>query len=205
MAEEIKVWGEGRKGLWSFGNSVDIPDDYVEIEPGDAYVTRQVKLRSAAVYCRMKKSRRRKFSELVGILAPPEIVEEVLADAKQTKDLRKARNAVAAVHRSRKEAELNQQRIETLKQMLPGIPEDDAENVVKRAFEVGSGRVGRTSSLTDEEKLRIATLAHIRHCHTDYEAMLDDGIDREEARECVAGKIQRVYDKWAYPKLKPDH
>ena len=84
MASEIKVWGDGRKGLWSFGDSVDIPDDFQEIKPGDAYVTRQVKLRSKAVYCRMKKSKRQNFSKLVAILAPREIVEEVLADAKQT-------------------------------------------------------------------------------------------------------------------------
>jgi hypothetical protein len=26
MAEEIKVWGDGTKGLWSAGKTVDVPD-----------------------------------------------------------------------------------------------------------------------------------------------------------------------------------
>jgi hypothetical protein len=143
----------------------------------------------------MKKAKRG-FSTAIGLLAPPQIVEEVLADAKQTKAMRKVSSAKAAVYRSRKEAERNQQRIELLKQKLPSIPAGDADQIVERAFEVGSGRVGRTSSLSDEEKLHAATIAHIRHCHTNYETMLDQGIEREEARECVAGTIQRVYDEW---------
>lgn len=199
MPKEIKVWGEGRKGLWSFNKTVDIPDDLVEIKPGDAYVTRHVKLRSDVVYLRMKKSKRLGFSKLVGILAPPEVVDEVLADARATQRQRKTQNSKAAAYRILKEAEYNEQRIQRLKQILPGIPEMDAEAIVERAFEVGSGRVGRTSALGDDEKLHAATIAHIRHCYTGYEAMLDAGIDREEARECVAGKIQRVYGTWQSP------
>jgi hypothetical protein len=196
MATEIKVWGEGRKGLWSYGDTVDIPEDFVEVESGDAYVTRHVKLRSKVVYCRMKKSKRQGFSKVIGILAPPQIIEEVLADARQTKAMRKARSATAAAYRSRKETALNKVRIELLKQTLPSIPDGDANQIVERAFEVGSGRVGRTSSLNDDEQLHAATIAHIRHCHTDYEELLEDGVDRKEARDCVAGMIQRVFDAW---------
>jgi hypothetical protein len=196
MATEIKVWGEGRLDLWSQGERVSIPGDFEEIKPGDAYVTRHVKLRSDVVYCRMKKSKRQRFSKLVGILAPSVIVEEVLADAEQTKRQRSARNAAAALYRSRKEEEFNQQRVALLKEMLPSIPEEDAEDIVERAFEVGSGRVGRTSALSDQDKLHAATIAHIRHCRTDYESLLGDGIEREEARERVADTIQRIYSEW---------
>ena len=108
---------------------------------------------------------------------------------------------MAAVYRTRKEAELNQQRVELLKQLLPSIPDVDANDIVERAFEVGSGRVGRTSALTDQEKLHAATIAHIRHCHTDYEALLAQGIERDEAREGVAGKLQRFYDGWQSPQV----
>jgi hypothetical protein len=196
MAKEIKVWGEGRTGLWSFGDQVNIPGEFVEIKPGDPYVTRHVKLRSDVVYCRMHKSKRQRFSKLVGILAPPEIVDEVLADAKQTKQQRNASKAAAANYRSHKEEELNQRRVALLKQMLPSIPEKDAEDIVERAFEVGSGRVGRTAALSDDEKLHAATIAHIRHCHTEYESLLGDGTGRDEARQCVADMIHVVYEKW---------
>jgi hypothetical protein len=199
MTTEIKVWGKGCTGLWSPGRLIDIPDDYIEIKPGDAYVTRHVKLRSAVIYLRMKKSKRRQISELVGILAPRNVIEEVLADAEQSKSARQAHNAKSAVYRTKKETALNQERVEMLRAMLPSIPEDDAESIVEHAFEVGSGRVGRTSALDDKEKLHAATIAHIRHRYTDYDEIMNGGMDRDTARECVAGDIQRVHAKWASP------
>lgn len=44
-----------------------------------------------------------------------------------------------------------------------------ANAAATRASEVGSGRVGRTSTLTLAEKTELAARAHIRHHHTDYE------------------------------------
>ena len=197
MSIEIKVWGKGRKRLWTPGEFVDIPDDYTEIKPGDAYVTRRVKLRSEVVYLRMKRSKRRQISKLASILAPWYIVDEVLADAEQTKSSRRAQNAKAAVYRTKKEAALNQQRVELLRAILPAIPADDAQSIVEHAYEIGSGRVGRTSALDDEEKLHAATIAHIRHCHTEYESLLNGGMERDAARERVAGDIQTFYAKWS--------
>jgi hypothetical protein len=44
-----------------------------------------------------------------------------------------------------------------------------ADAAATRASEVGSGRVGRTSTLTLAEKAELASRAHIRHQHTAYE------------------------------------
>jgi len=44
-----------------------------------------------------------------------------------------------------------------------------ADAAAARASAVGSGRVGRTSTLTVAEKAELAARAHIRHHHTDYE------------------------------------
>lgn len=47
-----------------------------------------------------------------------------------------------------------------------------AQAAADHAAVVGSGRVGRTSTLSLEEKAALAARAHIRHHHTDYEDQL---------------------------------
>lgn len=47
-----------------------------------------------------------------------------------------------------------------------------AQAAADHAAVVGSGRVGRTSTLSLQEKAALAARAHIRHHHTDYEDQL---------------------------------
>ena len=62
----------------------------------------------------------------------------------------------------------------------------------------GSGRVGRTAPgrALDEEALRAAVIAAIRHRHTDYDRLLMKGWDRMDARNAVRGDVNRVLDEW---------
>ena len=58
MCQEIRVWGEGKAGLWRpEGPPVDIPRNFDEITPGDAFVTRKVKKLSETVFLRMAKAK----------------------------------------------------------------------------------------------------------------------------------------------------
>jgi hypothetical protein len=83
--------------------------------------------------------------------------------------------------------------------MYPGCPEDEAEDIVDHAFEVGSGRVGRTSDLDLVDKIRLAVVAHVRHTHTDYDELLQEIYDREYAREVTAGAIAAKLKTWEEP------
>jgi hypothetical protein len=62
----------------------------------------------------------------------------------------------------------------------------------------GSGRVGRTAAgrALDEEALRGAVIAAIRHRHTPYDRLLMQGWDRMDARDAVRDDIDRVLDQW---------
>ena len=71
----------------------------------------------------------------------------------------------------------------------------NARIIIDSAFEVGSGRVGRSRRIDIDGKLRLATIAHIRHNHTDYDDLLT-GFGREEAREYVVDKIARIVRGW---------
>jgi len=62
----------------------------------------------------------------------------------------------------------------------------------------GSGRVGQTASgrALDEEALRAAVIAAIRHRHTHYDRLLMKGWDRMDARNAVRGDVDGVLSEW---------
>jgi hypothetical protein len=196
MAKEIKVWGQGTKGLWSFGRSIDIPDGYVEVPPGDTFLTRRIKHLAEVVYVRMRRKKRLGLSVPVGLLAPEAVVLEATQEAEGTSEGRAERAARSRGYRARKEEKRRSEVAEKVRAMLPGMPPDEAEAIVGHAYEVGSGRVGRTTKLGDDERIELAVRAHIRHCRTDYDALLASGWDRESAREQVRGVVEHVLLIW---------
>jgi len=47
----------------------------------------------------------------------------------------------------------------------------------------------------------LATVAHVRHQHTDYEKLLDEGYDRDSARFFVIGGVNDVLTSWRATRL----
>lgn len=47
----------------------------------------------------------------------------------------------------------------------------------------------------------LAAVAHIRHEHTDYDALLDEGYDRDAARHFVVTEINDVLTNWRSNRL----
>ena len=103
---------------------------------------------------------------------------------------RRARNQKQDREYGRAEAEIKRQ--------FPLIPEDDLWQVVRRAFTVGNGTVGRTSALDLDDKCRLAVIAHVRHQHTDYDDLMRRGEgDRGYCRDEIRGVIAEVLDLWS--------
>ncbi|TIL79084.1 MAG: DUF2293 domain-containing protein, partial [Mesorhizobium sp.] len=50
----------------------------------------------------------------------------------------------------------------------------------------------------------LATIAHIRHMHTDYEKLLAEGYDRDSARFFVMEQTNRVLTRWRATRLLQD-
>ncbi|KAG6365739.1 hypothetical protein INS49_007350 [Diaporthe citri] len=80
--------------------------------------------------------------------------------------------------------------------IFPQIPSKALQNVLKIALEKGKGKVGRTGKLDIQRKAHLAVWAHIRHCETGYDALLRNGIPREDARKQVEEKIKEVRKAW---------
>ena len=94
---------------------------------------------------------------------------------------------------------------ESIRLRFPGCPADEASSIAKHACEVGSGRVGRSS--TADDPVRAAVVAHVRHEHTDYDELLNAAIEdwmghrerqdaRLEVREEVREQIDTVLLRW---------
>ena len=48
----------------------------------------------------------------------------------------------------------------------------------------------------NEEAVRLAVVARIRHAETGYDELLSRGMERWEARNKVAGRMDDVLDRW---------
>ncbi|WP_280822493.1 DUF2293 domain-containing protein [Pseudaminobacter soli (ex Li et al. 2025)] len=47
----------------------------------------------------------------------------------------------------------------------------------------------------------LATVAHVRHQHTDYERLLEEGYDRDSARFFVLDQVNQVLTRWRATRL----
>lgn len=137
------VWGEGPKEMWSFGETLDIPDDYEFLPAGDAAKTRFVKANAEKYYVHMQ--RVKQGNRTIGVWAPKAIVEQA-----QGVTLKTTEEERAAKRQKKQEKDYESARAE-IRRQYPRIPDEDLEAVVERAFTVGYGTVGRTGQLSLEK------------------------------------------------------
>ena len=83
--------------------------------------------------------------------------------------------------------------------LIPRAPFLDAEAIREAA------RARHMRALAPERAVWLAAISHIRHAHTDYDELMDDGYDRDAARYFVLDDINAVLDRWgATRRLDPD-
>lgn len=82
-----------------------------------------------------------------------------------------------------------------LNELAPMMPLDDA-----RAIKALTGRP-HMRSLEARNAVWLATIAHIRHVHTDYDALMEDGYDRDAARFFVLDATNDVLRRWRATRL----
>ncbi|MEH6718292.1 MAG: DUF2293 domain-containing protein [Aurantimonas endophytica] len=83
--------------------------------------------------------------------------------------------------------------------LIPRAPFIDAEAIREAA------RSRHMRPLSPDRAIWLAAISHIRHAHTDYDELMDDGYDRDAARFFVLDDINAVLDRWgATRRLDPD-
>ncbi len=120
--------------------------------------------------------------------------EKCLAD----ENLRQGRRIQAAEHRKEEDRTLAETMRPKILEMFPACPRADAETIARHTSVRGSGRVGRSKSgrNLEEEALRLAVIAHIRHRHTRYDDLLLQGEDRAQSRRAVRDEIRNIMEQW---------
>lgn len=86
-----------------------------------------------------------------------------------------------------------------VRERFPGAPRGEALRVARFACGRGTSRVGALSGgdAYPEHAVELAVIAHIRHRFTRYDALLDAGCDRDEARERVRAEVLATMSQWS--------
>ncbi|EEP78082.1 predicted protein [Uncinocarpus reesii 1704] len=166
------------------------PPGYSFVPKGNVYITRNSRLhthRSNQVVYTVQHS---KTNRTLGICVPSDVHTRVLGLAAETAEARELAVAQKDTRDARHASDM-------LAREFPHMPALDMRAIVNHAFLKGSGRVGRSGTVSSEEKkAELAVEAHIRHVHTGYEGLLETGMQREDARELVWDQVKKVKRAW---------
>jgi hypothetical protein len=88
----------------------------------------------------------------------------------------------------------NQELRNALRRLAPLIRFADSEPVLERAAKL------TRANLSANAALWLALVAHVRHRFTDYDALLDDGYERDAARYFVVEATEEVLKEWGCTK-----
>lgn len=127
----------------------------------------------------------------LGIRVPTSILHQVHRQAKETLSARRA-----AVEK--RDVSFLESVATELETQFPEIPEKEKTLALKHGFKKHSGRVGRSGTIPLSRKVLLAIIAHVRHRHTKYDALLASGVERTAARRAVNRKIECVMRDWGY-------
>lgn len=174
-----------REGPWNPEHGeLEIPDEWEFLPSGDAFVTRRVKAAGTYWVAWRPRGRNRPHRRRLGLWAPKEAIDAASAEAEATEAQRSKRREQSARSRERQEDTYRDELEDAIRRFLAFSPEhaDLADRIARetasRAAEVGSGRVGRTQTLSLDERAALAARALIRHQYTSYEDdLFDDWIE----------------------------
>jgi len=79
--------------------------------------------------------------------------------------------------------------------LLPAVPYSDSEPIRAAALSP------HMKTLPPSTAVWLATVAHVRHMHTDYDALRDEGYDKDSARFFVLDAINAKLTEWRATRL----
>jgi hypothetical protein len=165
---------------------------------GDVALTRRATKYSARNAVVVRFSRARKRYERQGVLVETSALEKADRECAEDADERAAGRAREAVRRREEDRKLVARMAKQIGVLFPGCPAHELATIAEHTAARGSGRVGRTEAGRNLEELALtaAVVAAVRHKHTEYDKLLERGMDRAEARESVGDKIDEILAAW---------
>jgi hypothetical protein len=174
-------------------------DHLVFLPAGDAALTRRSRKHSTLSAVVLRWSRARKRYERQGLLVEAEALERAEQECLADEEVRARRREREAARRAELDQQYVQQFAERVRELYPHCPHGREVTIAEHACLKYSGRVGRSAAARsfDEQAIRLAVLAHVRHTETPYDELLASGYDRWEARAQVEGTVAGVLSRWA--------
>lgn len=173
--------------------------DHLSFLPsGDAALTRRARRYSTLSAVVLKWSAARKRYERQGLLVEDDAVHRAETECLSDAEVRARRRDREAERRAELDSAFVDRFAERVRQLYPGCPANRPEQIAAHACRKYSGRVGRSAAAKrlDDEAIRLAVVAHVRHDETKYDHLLARGIDRRTARDRVREDVDRVLARW---------
>ena len=173
-------------------------DHLLFLPAGDAALTRRSRKHSILCAIVLKWSRARRRYERQGLLVEAEALERAELECLADEDIRARRRERAAARRAELDREYVQEFAAHVREQYPSCPPGREVAIAEHACLKYSGRVGRSAAAKsfDEQAIRLAVIAHVRHTETPYDRLLASGHDRRNARAEVEPEVARVLDRW---------
>ncbi len=173
-------------------------DHLAFLPSGDAALTRRARKHSTLSAVVLKWSRARKRYERQGLLVEEQAIEQAEQECLADSEVRARRREREAARR----AEFDQEYVDSfaarVRQLFPHLPAGRETAIAEHACQKYSGRVGRSAAAKslDEQAVRLAVIAHVRHAETGYDELLAHGHERPEAREQVHDAVAQILARW---------
>lgn len=173
-------------------------DHLVFLKSADTALTRRSRNHSKLSTVVYKFSKTRNRIERQGVLVEDKALETAQIECAADDDARRILREKAAIRRDRLDKEYIQKFAERVRKLYPYCPKHAEYQIAEHACEKYSGRVGRSADAKtlDENAIRLAVVAHIRHTETNYESLLMEDHDKDLAREMVRDQISTVISEW---------
>jgi hypothetical protein len=173
-------------------------DHLLYLPAGSAALTRRSRKYSTLVAVVLRWSRARKRYERQGLLVEEQALEQAEQECLADEDVRARRRERSALRRQQLDRKYIERFAARVRELYPGCPQGRETTIAEHACLKYSGRVGRSAAAKqlDEDAVRLAVVAHIRHAETQYDRLLATGCDRWEARAQVEPQIYSVLDRW---------
>ena len=173
-------------------------EQLIFLPTGDAALTRRSKKYSTLSAVVLKFSRARRRYERQGLLVEEDALAQAEAECLADSEVRERRNERARERRAELDEEYVRQFARRVKEHFPKCPKGTENVIAEHACLKYSGRVGRSAGAKsfEEEMVRLAVMAHVRHRETDYDSLLAKGWYRGEARAQVRDRVEAVLERW---------
>lgn len=171
----------------------------LEVLPsGDVAMTRRTQRLSSRVAALIEWSPKAKRWERRGTLAEPAAIIEARRLCASDADARERARIAAVGRREIEQRDYLRSFRAAILRLFPGCPRAEAAEIAVHACEKHSGRVGRTAAAKalDDEMVRLAVVAHVRHLHTTYDQTIARTRDKRGSRAVIRADVQAVLTAW---------